>query len=505
MLNTSTVLVVENFATFEHKAYNPKTEIESWKFDQDLPKKGFPIRPDEGVNRTSIDHGALVLNRLVGNIEIPYSQNHSDTFTLSTDLQEKVGNTEQSQKTIGTAPEGTKILYSYLTDKVEEKNPDTTLFSIMKGFMESKKTRADFLNHIYEKTKNREIKLDAISMSDSIEELNNSQLMEIEMLDKTIGLILTPANILKQKDIDKKQKLKSSGKEFKDTERTYFQENKIMDEKIITLMKRKGQELGTKGSPTHHRERFKDESVQAAWQNYIKAMQKHINKPIIKKNITEEEFQYMSQILLEGSKALEYDKDKDEFPHFQKPEFAPLLEEGKEIYQNYTKIKENFKAKNIPFFSVDMAKDYGIEVHGLNQDGTINTGNEDSRRPKTLSAEDTFLFPNQKICFPKSYKTNNEMYNEENRGGISSLVPSMAGVFLQARSINPTINMKTFIQTLKKSCEDFGNKKFKPASDKNGLYGGYVVDNEVIERLRTKVQEHYIAQQKSVRRIQNSK
>ena len=144
-----------------------------------------------------------------------------------------------------------------------------------------------------------------------------------------------------------------------------------------------------------------------------------------------------------------------------------------------------------------MAKDYGIEVHGLNQDGTINMENEDSRRPKTLSAENTFLFPNHQICFPCSYKTNNEMYNEAKRGGISSLVPSMVGLFVQARSIDPNINMRSFIQTLKKSCNNC--KKFKEANNKNGLYGGHIVDETVITKLKTNIKQQYLAREEALR------
>lgn len=506
MTHTSTVLVVENFATFEHKAYNPKTEIESWKFDQDLPKEGFPIRPVGGINRTPIDHGALVLNRLVGNIEIPYSQNHSDTFNLSSDLQEKEGKTEQSQKTIGTAPEGTKIIYSYLTDKVEDINLNITPLSGMIDKINTKEARVNFLNNVYQKAENKEIKLDVISMSDSYGDVGSQELMKIEILDQGLGCLSTPMRYLNNKDTEKEKELKIKEQwEDKDTLEKKHPELLVFSSKSRAKFDEFSKKYrNLKGDI---KEKLKDKDLQILLQELHDTLLENVTNLKNNGKLTDKNYKYFNRLLSEGLNALKYDPATGKFPYLEqeKETISKLFERGQLLYDNYTEIKQKFKAKNIPFFSVDMAKDYGIEVHGLNQDGTINMDNEDSRRPKTLSAENTFLFPNEKICSPKSYKTNNEMYNNNSKGGISSLVPSMAGLFAQARSINPTINMKSFIQTLKKSCEDFGNKKFKPASDKNGLYGGYVVDNEVIERFKTKVQENYRAQQELARRMQNSK
>ena len=87
MRHTPTILVLETFATFEHEAYNPNTKFQHLKYKEEILKEGLPQRPEGGINRCSIDHGALVLNRLVGNQEILYSKNHSDIFTLPQNSQ----------------------------------------------------------------------------------------------------------------------------------------------------------------------------------------------------------------------------------------------------------------------------------------------------------------------------------------------------------------------------------------------------------------------------------
>ena len=482
MTYTPTILVLENFATFEHNAYNPKTTFKYWEKGQDLPKEGLPKRPEGGINRSSIDHGALVLNRLVGNQEILYSESHSGIFTLPDNLQKDDEISSQSQKAIGTAPEGTNIIYAYITNSTETKDSHTTLFSIMKDHLESKKTRTNFLKHIHSKIENKEIKLDAISMSDSFEELNNPELMEIEMLDKAIALITMPARILKQKDIDQKRKLKAAEK-LEDNEelknKLFSNENETIYNELRNAIRSKSKDLRIAGQPSHFREILKDKNVQISCQSYINYMQEHINNLYHDKKIDKEEFQYMGQLLTEGGKAIEYNKEKDEFPYFQRPEFKPLLNKGKEIYSEYSKIKAQFNKKNIPVFTVDMAIDYDIEVHGLNLDGTVNKGNEDSRRPKKLTAKKTFLLPNQQICSPCSYKTNNEMYNDAGRGGISSLVPAMTGIFAQARSIDPKIKINTFINELKLSATSV-------KTDSN-IYGGYKCDDVTIKNLQKRL------------------
>ena len=71
------------------------------------------------------------------------------------------------------------------------------------------------------------------------------------------------------------------------------------------------------------------------------------------------------------------------------------------------------------------------------------------------------------------------MYNDAGRGGISSLVPAMTGIFAQARSIDPKIKINTFINELKLSATSV-------KTDSN-IYGGYKCDDVTIKNLQKRL------------------
>ena len=124
--------------------------------------------------------------------------------------------------------------------------------------------------------------------------------------------------------------------------------------------------------------------------------------------------------------------------------------------------------KKCAFFCVDMYPFTGIGVHGLDtSDNQVYQLPEDPRMPFISPQTDTFIFPNASVAFPDSRISDTAITSEKERGGLSSLVPLVAAYYTLGKSLYPQLTLEQFKQKAKESgicCID---------TTKN--YGGYII------------------------------
>ncbi len=132
------------------------------------------------------------------------------------------------------------------------------------------------------------------------------------------------------------------------------------------------------------------------------------------------------------------------------------------------------KGRETAVFTCDLPETYGYDLHDLDKNGKPFQTKVDMRiEGPRVSKDKVFLLPNEGIPEPDTWGRTPSGYRSASRGGLSSLVSSLAGVFLTARSIQPELTVSDFWTTLKETG--------RPLMNDNQQYGGYRVDSASIQ------------------------
>lgn len=134
------------------------------------------------------------------------------------------------------------------------------------------------------------------------------------------------------------------------------------------------------------------------------------------------------------------------------------IEDATNASQEFEKILKNCDDRNIALFSVDaLYHHYKFFVHGLDGNASVDNQPRDhcvDDRLIVLSPKDTVLFFSNfhKLNpVPNSYAGRDKVNAQEDRTGISGIIPQLSGAFIRARVIDSDIRPQEFLDILRRS------------------------------------------------------
>ncbi len=383
------ILVVESYPTYADSVFYRK-DIHFYHLSchDSALQTGLPSPSIQKANHgKTVDHGRLVLSCLAG----------------------KNGLTETGEE--GTAPQEANIVYAY-TEKTFQK-PDFTqdIFSLFTKQLLDKTKRNDLLKKcLYGTTK-----IDVVSLSDSTDILLNTDDMKYHLIDNCLGAI---SYMCEQSTPE--EKLKSTGNQPTPTE-------KMFDEMGEVFKKYTG------NTEEIVKSRSFQKTLREVRQKYFEYVRNNI------KSFPEDRIK--TQFVLKGFDALIIPLNETELPilkNHSPVDFKVLQQQLMQRANEYDYLKQQIQKEGIAFMSVDLPKDYRINVRGFNKNGDIYEKNENARNPDQLPPERTVLFLNE---FVKSNGT-------KGQGGISLLIPKLAGLVAAAKEANSNLTPQEIFELI---------------------------------------------------------
>ncbi len=391
-----TVVVLESNDTYTHSAYG---NSDIYIFQNNCLSRGLPDRDKEYVQE-GFDHGALVLNRIIG-------------------------------KDIGLAP-NVRVIY-------------VSSQSIGRGSFDRLKKLKSLLSY----AQRHNICIDAISISDTISHAWRPELLLNETAAKQFGCLARSVLKMESEDVEMKGLFDcfELARKQASVRNNYFLQD-LREKEVQLRLDNLYRYVSNCSSDKYTNILFSLNVLKGIAVGHKNLMLScEINNMLIKE---------------QGAQGL------------------------------WQEIQSDAQKQGIAIFSVETCLEHKIGLHGINAVGEVFCDAEDERIHVRCDADKTFLFPNGCIRVPDSYR-GRESYTEIARGGLSSLIPSIAGMFVRGRAMKPDLTMSQFLKFLKYSA---GEKRFSS----NGLYAGYVVNPQEFDRVVLLNQEmRHLMQSKSSR------
>lgn len=373
-----TVVVLESNDTYAHSAYG---DSDIYVFQNDCLSRGLPDRDKEHVQE-GFDHGALVLNRIIG-------------------------------KDIGLAPNARVI---YVSSQ-----------STGRGSFDRLKKLKSLLSY----AQRHNMCIDAISISDTVSHVWRPELLLNETAAKQFGCLARSVLKMEPEDAEVKRLFDrfEQARKQASARNDYFLQD--LREKEVQLR------------------------LDNLYRYVLKRSSDKYTNILFSLNILKD--------ISVGHKNL-----------MLSCEINNMLVKEQGAQRLWQEIQADAQKQGIAIFSVETCLEHKIGLHGINAIGKVFGDAEDERIHVRCDSDKTFLFPNGCMRVPDSYR-GRDAYTEIARGGLSSLIPSMAGMFVRGRAMKPDLTMSQFLKFLKYSA---GEKRFSS----NGVYAGYVVNPREFDR-----------------------